>query len=195
MVLGATGSPTVLRCLTSCTTPLAIDGSTWALSSSTANGATGTLTSPLRADPQSTLIPFGGTTTPWPNFNIQTNGSAVYGFGGFGWPLIKAGTFKIIDTDPATGIGTTVCQDTAAFAYNQTGGNCTGAGVSGFVNYQTGDYQITFSTAPLSGHAITASWTNIISPEFCLERLQSTPGDRRYGRRGRAERVCLFAIL
>ena len=176
MVLGATGSPTVLRCLTSCTTPLSIDGSTWALSSSSANGAIGTLTSPLRADPSLALIPFGGTTTPWPNFNIQTDSSAVYVFLGFGVPLVKAGTFKIIDTDPATGIGTTVCQDTQTFAYNQTGGNCTGAAVSSaFVNYQTGDYQVTFTTAPLSGHAITASWTNIISPENVSSTTFSRP--------------------
>jgi hypothetical protein len=165
MVLGATGSPTVLRCLTSCTTPLSIDGSTWALSSSSASGATGTLSSPLRADPPLSMIPFGGTTTPWPNFNIQTNGSTVYGFAGFGQPIVKAGTFKIIDTDPATGIGTTVCQDSQTFAYNQTGGDCSGTGISAFVNYQTGDYQVTFTTAPLAGHAINASWNNIVSPE------------------------------
>jgi hypothetical protein len=165
MTLGATGSPTLLRCLTSCTNPLNIDGSTWALSSTAASGATGTLSAPLRADPVGALIPFGGTSTPWPNFNIQSSGASVYGFAGFGWPIVKAGTFKVTDTDPATGIATTVCQDSQVFAYNNTGGNCTGAGVSGFVNYQTGDYQINFTTSPVSGHALVASWTNIVSPQ------------------------------
>jgi hypothetical protein len=166
MTLGATGSPTILRCITNCSTPFSIDGSTWALSSSSANGASGTLASPLRADPTTAMTPFGGP-TPWPNLNIQENG-AGYALGGFGNPLVKAGTFKIADTDPATGIPTIVCQDSQVFAYNNTGSNCTGANVaSSFVNYQTGDYQITFASghAPLSGHAITASWTNIISTD------------------------------
>ena len=35
MVLGATGSPTVLYCKTGCTTPLSINGSTWQLSVAT----------------------------------------------------------------------------------------------------------------------------------------------------------------
>ena len=59
-------------------------------------------------------------------------------FGGFGWPLVKAGTFKVIDTTTST----VVCQDSQTFAYNQTGGNCPALGFSGFVNYQTGDYQV-----------------------------------------------------
>ena len=162
MVLGATGSPTVLYCKTGCTTPLNIDGSTWQLSASTT--ATGTLASPLRADPPTSLIPFGGTTTPWPNFDIQANGSVVMPFGGFGQPVIKAGTFNV------TVNGVVVCQDPpiilpATVPYNITGGNCTGTGVSGFVNYLTGDYQVVFTTAPATTAAIIASWTNIISPE------------------------------
>ena len=55
-------------------------------------------------------------------------------------------------------------------------GNCAGAAVSSaFVNYQTGDYQVTFTTAPRSGHAITASWTNIISPENVSSTTFSRP--------------------
>ena len=106
-------------------------------------------------------------------------GREFYAFGGFGTPLVKAGTFKITDTDPATGFPTTVCQDSSVFAYNQTGGNCTGANVaSSFVNYQTGDYQITFTSghAPLSGHAITAIWTNIISPDALASSLNRPQG-------------------
>jgi hypothetical protein len=166
---GVSGAPTILRCLTGCA-GLFPDGSTWQLSSSASSGATGTTSSPLRVDfsQASGLLPFGVTTTPWPNFNIQQSGAVVYSFAGFGTVLVKAGTFKITDTDPATGVPITICQDSQAFAYNNTGGNCTGANVaSSFVNYQTGDYQITFTSghAPLSGHAITASWASIITPD------------------------------
>ena len=153
----------LLNCLSNCTS-INFSTSTWALSSSAASGVTGA----MRADAPASLLPFGATTTPWPNLNIQQNGSAAYAFSGFGTQLVKAGTLKITDTDPATGIPTTICQDSQVFAYNNTGGNCTGANVaSSFVNYQTGDYQITFASghAPLSGHAITAIWTNIISPD------------------------------
>jgi hypothetical protein len=157
MVLGATGSPTVLYCKTGCTTPLSIDGSTWQLSAATT--ATGTLAAPLRADPPSSLIPFGGTTTPFPNLNIQTNGSAVASFGGFGQPVIKAGTTQFLVN------GVSVCQDSTIFSYNLTGGNCTGTGIAAWENYINGNYKITFSTPPASGAVITASYTNIISPE------------------------------
>ena len=158
MVLGATGSPTVLRCLTACTTPLAIDGSTWLLSSSAASGATGTLASPLRADPPSSLIPFGGTTTPWPDLNVQP-GIPLIEASGFGKPLVKAGSAKFSD-------GTNSCTDTTPFAYNITGGNCTGTtGVSGWENYATGDYRVAFTTPPASGAPIIATYTNIISPQ------------------------------
>ena len=180
MVLNTPNAPTLVRCLTGClgvtSFPINFSGSTWLLSNNLDNGVTGN----MRADPVGVLLPAGSTTTPWPNLNIQQNGSAVYGFAGFGWPLVKAGTFKITDTDPATGIATTLCQDSQAFAYNNTGGNCTpivGASpavASAFVNYQTGDYQVTFSTAPTSGHAITASWTNDISPETIVN-AQSRP--------------------
>ena len=157
MVLGATGAPIVLRCLTSCTTPLAIDGSTWLLSSTSASGATGTLTSPLRADPPTSLIPFGGTTTPWPDLNIQP--ALPSNFGGFGQSMVKAGTPKFTD-------GTNSCTDTTPSAYNITGGNCTGTmGVSAWENYATGDYRVAFTTPPAVGAPIIATYTNIISPQ------------------------------
>jgi hypothetical protein len=177
MTLGAAGSPTILQCLTGCSNPLIPDGSTWSLSSSSANGATGTLASPLRADPTPAMTPFGGP-TPWPNLNLQQNGSGVYGFAGFGWPLIKAGTFTVSVN------GAVVCQDSQTFAYNQTGGNCTGATIaSSFVNYQTGDYQITFTSgnAPASSAAIVASWTNIVSPETVASSLSRPQGIDFFG--------------
>ncbi len=102
---GVVGAPTLLRCLTLCA-GFGIDGSTWQLSSFASSGATGSTSSPLRVDPRVA----GG--APWPNFNIQQGGTTgVYAFGGFGTPLVKAGTFQITDTDPTTGIATTVCQD------------------------------------------------------------------------------------
>jgi hypothetical protein len=170
------GSPTLLRCVTGCTGisslfPLNFSGSTWILSANL--GTVGAEN--MRADPNVV----GG--APWPNFNIQAAGAAVYGFVGYGTPLVKAGTFQITDTNPATGVVTTLCQDSQVFAYNNTGGNCTpivGASPaisSAWVNYQTGDYGVTFSTAPTSGHAITASWTNIISPEPIVSASLSRP--------------------
>jgi hypothetical protein len=156
MVLSTPNAPTLVQCLTGCSSGMNYGGSTWLLSSNADNGATGA----MRADAPASLLPFGATTTPWPNLNIQTNGAtSVYGFAGFGWPLVKAGTFKV------TVNGATVCQDSGTFAYSNTGGNCAGAGVTGFVNYQTGDYQINFTTAPASNAAIIASWTNIVSPQ------------------------------
>ena len=70
---------------------------------------------------------------------------------------MKAGTFTVSDN------GVVICRDNQTFAYNITGGNCVGTGVTGFVNYQTGDYQVSFTTAPVFGHTLIASWTNIIS--------------------------------
>ena len=168
MVLNTPNSPTLLRCLTGCA-GIAFSGSTWALS----NRVDWTTSTWILANARRSLLVGGA---PWPNFNIQQNGATAYGLGGFGTYLVKAGTFKITDTDPATGIPTIVCQDSQVFAYNNTGGNCTGANVaSSFVNYQTGDYQITFTSghAPISGHAIAASWTNIVSTEQnTLSRIQ-----------------------
>jgi hypothetical protein len=147
MVLSTPNAPTLVMCLTGCSSGMAFGGSTWLLSSAADSGATGA----MRADP------VGG--APWPNLNIQVNGASVYAWAGFGWSLVKPGTFTVSVN------GAVVCQDTGVFAYNNTGGNCIGAGVSGFVNYQTGDYQINFTTAPPSNAAIVASWTNIVSPE------------------------------
>jgi hypothetical protein len=140
------GSPKLLNCVTNCT---GVNGSasTWTLDTNLGAIASEN----MRVDP------VGG--TPMPNFNAQT-GNNQCSLGGFGACLIKAGTFQITDN------GTVVCQDSQTFAYDNTGGNCTGAGIaSSFVNYQTGDYQVSFSTAPASGHVLTASWTNIVSPE------------------------------
>ena len=175
MVLTYAGAPaglTLQSCTASCGTATAINGpgSTWTLSASPGN----VTALAMRADPTAALIPFGQTTTPWPAFNAQLSGVLPIGLAGFGTELIKAGTFSI------TVNGTPVCQDgsvtggvftPAPFAYNNTGGNCVtlpGSPLTvstSFVNYQTGDYQVTLTTAPASNAIITASWTNIISPE------------------------------
>jgi hypothetical protein len=168
MVLNTPNSPSLVRCLTGCSSQMNFGSSTWLLSNSLDTGAT-----PTRADAPASLLPFGATTTPWPNFNIQQGGTLVYGFNGFGVPLVKAGTFQISVN------GSVVCQDSATFAYNQPGGNCTGATIaSSFVNYQTGDYQITFTSgnAPASNAAIVATWTNIISPESFSTSLNRPQG-------------------
>jgi hypothetical protein len=142
------GSPVLVNCLTGCA-PAAglVNGvQTWTIS---LNQATPVASETMRADL---------TTPPWPQYNIQKSGVSFINTG-FGTQLVKAGTFSV------TVNGTTVCQDTSVFAYNVQTGNCTGTGVSGWVNYSTGDYAITFTTAPASNAVVTANWTNIISPE------------------------------
>ena len=51
----------------------------------------------------------------------------------------------------------------SVFAYNIQVGAITGSGCSGWVNYVTGSYAITFGSAPLSGVPVVAEWTNIMS--------------------------------
>ena len=149
MVLSTPNAPTLVRCLTSCASQSGFGGSTWLLSSNADNGATGA----MRADPP------GGALDP--HANVQAAGGSALNFAGFGSPQIKAGTFAVkVD-------GSTVCSDSQTFAWNQMSGACTGTFASGFINYVTGDYQITFISghAPASGSSIIASWTAIISPE------------------------------
>lgn len=155
-----TGAPTLVSCLTGCIptgSPLKYPTvQTWTVS----GAAQLLLNETLRAD-------LGA--TPWPAYNIQSV-SLSFVNGGFGTELVQAGTFKI------TVNGTVVCQDTNTFAYNSQGGNCAGAGISSsFVNYATGDYQVTFSSPPANNAVITASWTNIISPDANQTPLQNRP--------------------
>jgi hypothetical protein len=155
---GIAGSPTLVSCLTGCIptgVPLAYPNvQTWTISASQSVGTS----EAIRLDPP------GG--APWPDYDIQSVGLSFVN-GGFGTELVQAGTFQVsVD-------GTPVCQDTNTFAYNSQSGNCTGAGVSGFVNYATGDYQVTFTTAPTG--PITASWTNIISPDANQSPLVNRP--------------------
>jgi hypothetical protein len=143
-----TGSPTLVKCNSGCS-GVNGSGSQWTIS-----GAGLTVSSEtMRADPA------GGALTP---YDSPQNG-------GTGLPLVtqkanqimKAGTFTI--TDSVSGV---LCTDSNTAVYNIMGGNCTGAGVSSsFVNYTTGDYQVTFSSAPASGHVLTASWTEIVSTD------------------------------
>jgi hypothetical protein len=169
LVLNTPNAPALVRCLTSCSSQTAFGGSTWLLSHSLDTGAI-----PTRADP------VGG--APWPNLNIQTDTSTTYNFGGgvgFGMSIVKAGTFTLSIN------GTPVCQDSSVFAYNQTGGNCGGTPgnvtvpaptiASSFVNYRTGAFDVVFTAghAPASGASITASFTNIVSPEGVIPTPQN----------------------
>ena len=143
---GVTGSPTLVNCVTGCG-GFNGSGSTWTLS---LNEGTVALEA-MRADPA------GG--APAPYFNGQAIQLPITSFG---QQLMKAGTFSI-----SVG-GSVVCTDTNTTVYSVMGGNCTGATIaSSFVNYLTGDYQVTFSAgnAPPSGAVITASWTEIVSPD------------------------------
>lgn len=165
MSLSYSGSPgglTLVNCLTNCT---GINGatSTWALSSSVTASSQS-----MHADPASGPA-------PWPTFNVQVDFSVAWSFGGFGAAVVKPTTFTITDTDPSTGIATQVCHDTQTSVY-VTGGNCTGAGISsGFVNYLTGGYQVTFSVAPTSGHVITASWINNVATNAVTNQFGRFP--------------------
>ena len=167
LVLNTPNDPTLVMCLTGCSSQMLYNGSTWLLSNALDAGGGSIAMS---------AAPIGG--APWPNLNLQGNGSSAYPFAGFGWPLVKAGTFTVSVN------GTVVCQDSGAFAYNNTGGNCTGATIaSSFVNYQTGDYQITFTSghAPALNAAVIASWTNIISPETVSSTLSRPQGVDYFG--------------
>jgi hypothetical protein len=156
------GSPTLVSCLTGCTIGSVANGGafvqqTWTISVSQTVAAES-----MRADP-----PTG--TAPWPTFAIQQEQGLPIALAGFGAYVIKAGTFKVSVN------GTVVCQDSQTFAYNNTGGNCTGAGISSsFVNYQTGDYEIVFSSPPTG--PVIASWTNIVTPEPVFSNLNRPQG-------------------
>ena len=136
-------------CLTGCSLMGALQaGSTWQLSSPALDG-----------DPPSAMnvSPPGGAL--WPSgqqqpfiIPVQT---AAGGDGGN--PVIQAGSFEVFVN------GSVVCTDSSTFAYDIQVGNCTGSGVSGWVNYVNGSYSITFNSAPASGAAIVAEWTNIMS--------------------------------
>ena len=87
---------------------------------------------------------------PWPNLNIQQNGSAAYAFSGFGTQLrqsrhVQDHRQRSGDEHPDN--------DLPAFSKSSPittrESNGTGANVaSSCVNYQTGDHQITFSVRP-----------------------------------------------
>src|SRR6185437_14149423 len=104
----------------------------------------------MRADPS------GG--APAPFYNPQIAGLPLVTQKGN--QVIKAGTFSVSVN------GSVVCADSNTFpAYNLMAGNCAGAGIaSAFVNYVTGDYQVTFSSPPANGAVITASWVENVSP-------------------------------
>jgi hypothetical protein len=147
---GVSGSPTLTACTSNCayTTGGAGATSTWTLSSNQ-----GTIGSQAF-----TLAPVGG--APWPNSNVQAQAFPLASGAGadYGQQVVQMGTFSLSVN------GAQVCADNASFAYNVYGGACAGAGIaSSFINYSTGAYEVTFSSAPASGAIIQASWTNIVS--------------------------------
>lgn len=146
-----THAATINACLTGCDL-LGINqgGSTWSLSTSTLTGTSFAVAPPggalyASASPQPGQIPV--------DFGNGTVGTT---------PLIKYGTFQVLDN------GSVVCQDSNTFAYNVLVGNCTGAGVTGWVNYFTGAFAINFTTAPTSGHFLNAKWVNLQSGDNTL---------------------------
>lgn len=141
-----TGSPTLVNCTANCG-GIGSTTSVWTISSNQGTIASET----MRADPA------GGAAAPFYNPQANWGGTLV---GAKGDQVIKAGTFSVSVN------GSVVCTDSNTFpAYNLMAGNCTGAGIaSSFVNYVTGDYQITFSSAPANGAVITASWVENVSP-------------------------------
>ena len=148
-VSDGTNSATLSACLTGCSLMgNAQAGSTWQLSSSALNGDSSVAMN---------IAPAGGAL--WPSTQVQPSIIPVQiALGGDGGnPIIQVGTFKVLVN------GSVVCTDSNTFAYNIQVGNCTGSGVSGWVNYVDGGYSITFTTAPASNASIVAEWTNIMT--------------------------------
>jgi hypothetical protein len=181
---GISGSATLVACTSNCT-PTGGSGGThrywsnsvWTISSSQ-SAASGT---------KITATPPGGTL--WPYNDIQSATVPILGTSSFGTQTIKAGTFSVAVN------GVTVCTDNTTFSWNVMAGNCTGAGISSsFVNYVTGDYQITFGSPPSNGAAITASWTNIVSSD-AVTGLTSVAQNLDYTGDGTATSGALSSML
>lgn len=158
-VSDGTNSSTLKACLTGCSllgTQQA--GSTWLLNNTNLSGDTSATAM--------TVAPSGGAL--YPAVNPQPGQIPVdTGNGTVGTTaLIKYGTLQVLVD------GTVVCQDSSTFAYNIQAGNCTGAGVSGWVNYLTGGYAVTFTAAPASNAAIVAKWVNLQSGDSTLSHEQ-----------------------
>ena len=148
-VSDGTNSATLTACLTGCSLMGGAQaGSTWELSSNALNGD---LSLAMNVEPAGGAL--------WPSAQQQPSIIPVQiaSGGDGGNPIIQVGTFKVLVN------GSVVCTDSNTFAYNIQVGNCTGSGVRGWVNYTTGAYAITFSTAPASNAAIVAEWTNLMT--------------------------------
>ena len=157
-----TPGTTLVNCLTGCAIGNVANGGGFGAQTWTVSASQSVSAEAMRADP-------AGGVAPWPTFAIQQESGLPITLSGFGAFIIKAGTFKVSVN------GTVVCQDSQTFAYNQTGGNCTGAGISSsFVNYQTGDYEVVFSSPPTG--PVIASWTSIVTPEPLVNYLNRPQG-------------------
>jgi hypothetical protein len=134
-------------------------GSVWELSASV--GTHGSSVSPVAF----TALPVGG--APIPNWNVQTNGTGPVVSGccsGGATQVISPGSFSV--SVGGTVVGSDSAMSTAS-VYTTQAGTITGSGISsGWVNYKTGAYSITFNSTPASGAAINASWTNIVSSDW-----------------------------
>jgi hypothetical protein len=147
-----TNSATIEACLTNCSLLGASQdsptSSTWQLSSGIPNETANMTAQP----PGGALWP---SATPVNNAIPVTTVNAGTGY----VPLIQVGTLQILVN------GTAECADTTTFAYNIKAGTLAGSGCSGWVNYVTGSYAVTFTSAPASGATIVARWTNIMSTD------------------------------
>ena len=146
---GITGSPTLVACTSNCSAANLYSGGT---------GSLWTISVKRRDDRQRSHARRPSPAGPQRHITIPPlirSRTTTYGYA-----LIKAGTFSLSVN------GSVVCTDSNTTVYNVMGGNCTGAGIaSSFVNYATGDYQVTFSSPPANNAVITASWTEIVSPD------------------------------
>ena len=144
---GSGNSATLTACLTNCSLlPSAQAGSTWQLSSGIPNETA-----------SFNVAPSGGALWPWATVTTAGLPFAVVSVGtGFN-PIVEVGTFQVLVN------GTVSCQDASTFAYNIQVGAISGSGCSGWVNYVTGSYAITFSSAPANNATIVAKWTNIMT--------------------------------
>jgi hypothetical protein len=167
MVLGVAGSPTLAYCTAGCTFA-AYQGTFDVTPSSAQTWVLAGCTTSCPAAPALMRIEPATGAALIPNLNFQSQGLTQNGAASRTVQLIQPGTFQVSVN------GAVVCQDSQTFAYTVVGGNCTGASIaSSFVNYATGDYNITF-TSPPTGPVI-ASWTNIMSVSGFTSPLTDRP--------------------
>ena len=108
-----------------------------------------------------TATPVGGALWPQAAPTGPYNGTVA----GYGLTVVRQGTLSISVN------GIVVCTDTnQTFDWSLQSGTCTDSGggvvASSLINYSSGNYSLTFNSAPASGAAITAAWTALVSSNF-----------------------------